>query len=67
MAISKNKLDRRPNMTSRTKTNNRAIFVADLSILAPDSRCGALLALEAGSTAQPISEVDDLGQTELSA
>ena len=40
IVISKNKLDRRPNMTSRTKTNNRAIFAADLRLLAPDLRYG---------------------------
>jgi hypothetical protein len=41
IVISKKMFDRRPNMISRTKANNRAIFASDMSVLEPVSRYGA--------------------------
>jgi len=39
----------------------------DMSVLEPELSYGALFALDAGSALQPTSEVDDLGQVELTA
>ena len=54
-------------MTPDAKTDNGVLFAVDMSVLEPELSYGALFALDAGSASQPISEVDDLGQFELSA
>jgi hypothetical protein len=46
-------------MTPDAKTNNGVLFAVDMSVL--ELSYGALFALDAGSAAQPISEVDASG------
>jgi hypothetical protein len=41
-------------MTPDAETNNRVLFVVDMSVLKPQPSYGALFALDAGSASQPI-------------